>query len=96
MNREQRRRQAKMRAVVPMVRVHDLTLAEAELHAEAMDAWLLQLAELESDDSKLTPQQVWGRDRARQLLAMYQAAIEGRVVPNDSHGERLEPCGEPL
>lgn len=90
-NRQQRRAAERRRnRVVPMVRVGDLTLPEAELHAEAMDAYVRSLdAELPADVGLWTAQQTWARARAVQLREMYQGTVEPRPVPNDAHGQRL-------
>lgn len=75
---------------MPMVRLGDLTIPEAELMAEWADAWLNQLDE-HFLEGQLDDSQRWARARTRQLRDMLQASVEGRPT-YDEHREREEPA----
>lgn len=87
MNRQQRRAAARKKLVVPMVRIGDLTMGEAEVVAEALDAYALQIEE----DVNLSDQQVWAIGRARAIRDMVQAGIDGRPT-YDEHQDREQPA----
>lgn len=86
MNRQQRRAAARKKLVVPMVRIGDLTMGEAEVVAEALDQYALTLEE----DTDPASQQVWAIGRARAIRDMVQAGIDGRPT-YDEHNDREQP-----
>lgn len=85
MNRQQRRLAARRQAAALRIRVGDLSLAEAEVMAEALDNYAFKIEE--DADGDLTGEQVWARGRAIAMRDLLQASIEGRPA-FDSHGER--------
>lgn len=86
MNRTQRRARARGKVVVPMIRMHDLTLQEAEMTAEAYDAYRLKMDD-DVPENERTDLQRWAYARAGQIRDMLQASVEGRPA-YDEHGER--------
>lgn len=85
MNRQQRRAIERRKAAALCIRMGDLSLAEAEVLAEALDAYALKIEEDAVGD--LTGEQVWARGRAIAMRDLLQASIEGRPA-YDSHGKR--------
>lgn len=83
MNRQQRRAAERKQAAVPMVKMGLLTLPEAEVLAEALDAYTVHLGDL----GDLEGPQVWALGRARAMRDMLQASLENRPG-YDSHAER--------
>ena len=83
-------RRATKRPTVPMVRLHDLTMPEAELTAEAFDAYR-RLMDDEVPEGERTDLQRWAYRRAGQIGEMLQASVDGRPT-YDEHGERVAPA----
>lgn len=76
MNRATRRAARRGKVTVPMVRLSDLTLDEAEIVEEALDMYLQeQWAFVEGEP---TDQQRWVIDRAQRIKDGLYAAIHGQ------------------
>lgn len=90
MNRAMRRAMKRGEVKRPMVRMHDLTLDEAEILEEALVLYLAeQHAFLEGEP---TEQEKWVIDRAEQMRLLLYAAVHGGAA-HDVHGERELPSG---
>lgn len=76
MNRQQRRAAERRKLKVPMIRIGQLTIPEAEVMAEALDMYALQLEETVEP----TSEQVWALGRAKALRDMLQAGIDDRPI----------------
>lgn len=89
MNRQERRAVERKQARVPMVKMGLLTLAEAEVVAEALDDYARHL--VEDTEGVLTGEQVWAVGRAKAIRDLLQASLEARPA-HDGTNDRTPPA----
>lgn len=90
MNRAMRRAQSRGKVQIPMVRVGDLTMDEAEILEEALDMYLREQDSFVEGEP--TEQQAWVIDRATRIKNALYAAIHGGKW-HDQGQERELPRG---